>query len=182
MSAFATAPGHFLDWLRDPKLGALPQASSHSFVSRRLFGRYVEQLLEYEASSHHGRLKSIRGEVVRIRSNRGRAVVTLADGSRIDADRLVLAMGNFPPSDPEVEDQEVYSRRYYRRDSVASRRAQKSQPGCASPADRQRVDDGRYRNVAARAGAHRKDPFDFPPRPHTASSCAISRAQAAGIR
>jgi len=116
MSAFATAPGHFLDWLRDPKFGALPQAAPHSFVSRRLFGRYVEHLLEHEANSHRNRLEAIRGEVVRIRRNRGRAVVTLADGSRIDTDRVVLALGNFPPSDPEVEHQELYSSPRYRRD------------------------------------------------------------------
>ena len=116
MSAFGAVPEHFLDWLRDPKSGALPQAAPHTFVSRRLFGRYVEHLIEHEASSHHGRLKSIRGEVVRIRPNRGRAVATLADGSQIDADRVVLALGNFPPSDPEAEQQELYSSSSYRRD------------------------------------------------------------------
>jgi uncharacterized NAD(P)/FAD-binding protein YdhS len=116
MSAFAAEPAHFFSWLRDTKYGALPHLTSESFVPRRLYGRYLEHLLEHEADSHHGRFKSVRGEVVGIRPGHGRAVVNLYDGSRIDADRVVLALGNFPPADPEVENQELYSTRYYRRD------------------------------------------------------------------
>ena len=116
MSAFAAEPAHFFGWLRDRKYHALPHLTSESFVPRRLYGRYLEDLLEHEAGSRVDRLKSIRSEVVGIRPNRGRAVMTLSDGRRIDADLVVLALGNFPPADPEVENQELYSTRYYRRD------------------------------------------------------------------
>jgi uncharacterized NAD(P)/FAD-binding protein YdhS len=116
MSAFAAEPAHFLDWLRDRKYHTPPHLTSESFVPRRLYGRYLEDLLEHEAGSRVDRLRSIRSEVVGIRPNRGRAGMTLSDGSRTDADLVVLALGNFPPVDPEVENQELYSTRYYRRD------------------------------------------------------------------
>lgn len=116
MSAFAAEPDHFLDWLRAPDHGAMPDAGPESFVSRRLYGKYLQHALEQAAILHRNRLSLISGEAVGLRETDGRAIVALADGRQIEADRVVLALGNFPPSDPKVENQDFYSSPYYRSD------------------------------------------------------------------
>ncbi|MFN3944794.1 MAG: FAD/NAD(P)-binding protein [Allosphingosinicella sp.] len=84
MSAFPDAPDHFADWFAGH--GGAP----HEFAPRRLYGSYVEQLL----ADAGDRIEIVRDEARDILP--GEQVV-LKSGRRIDADAVVLAVGNFPP-------------------------------------------------------------------------------------
>jgi len=102
MSAFAEHPDHFLNYAqsRDPAITA------GCFVQRQLFGDYLESLLA-DAAREAGpdkQFRAIVGDVAEIEPspNGSGARVVLDNGLAIDADRVVLALGNFAPDDAPV--------------------------------------------------------------------------------
>jgi uncharacterized NAD(P)/FAD-binding protein YdhS len=111
MSAYPDDPRHFLRWLWSRAEGPTPEQpvppSGHAFVSRALYGAYIQDVLaEAQAEAPtHARLNLIRGEAVDVRTedaaNGRRAVhVRLGDGRVVSADTAALCIGNFPPSAP----------------------------------------------------------------------------------
>ena len=94
MSALADDPGHFVEFLRDID----PAFNAASFVSRRIYGDYLEHTLRSAERAGKARLTRIVGEVraVTPRVGAGHAV-RLADGTSHDVDAVVLALGHFPP-------------------------------------------------------------------------------------
>ncbi|QYJ15053.1 hypothetical protein Rxycam_00864 [Rubrobacter xylanophilus DSM 9941] len=101
MSAFPEDLDHFSGWLRS---GPMPGARPETFAPRRLYGDYLEGVLEDAALASGGTLKRVRGEAVRLEVSEERVRVTLADGRRLHAARAVLALGNFPPRNPPLGD------------------------------------------------------------------------------
>lgn len=97
MSALEAEPGHFLAHCQriDPALNA------GSFVPRRVYGDYLEQLLADAETAAPGVLQRVHGEAVALRPDGGRRGfgIVLADGRQIDADQVVLAWGHFAPVD-----------------------------------------------------------------------------------
>ena len=91
MSAFATQPNHFQDWLQ-----ARPDAPPGPFVPRMIYGRYLRDLLDQGCRRADGRLHLVRGDVVRV-SAAPALRLDFADGRHLDADFAVLAVGNYPP-------------------------------------------------------------------------------------
>lgn len=80
MSAWQDDPGDFVRWSGDPAAG---------FSLRRRYGDYLESV-----ASGLPRLTVRSGEAVGLADDGG---VLLADGSTVDADAVVLALGNPPP-------------------------------------------------------------------------------------
>ncbi|MBP2301121.1 FAD/NAD(P)-binding protein [Azospirillum picis] len=109
MSAYPDDPRHFLRWLWSRDGDGRTPPSGHAFVSRALYGTYVQDVLaEAQAEApERARLHLIRGEVVDVRPN-GPATaarsfdVRLADGRAITGDMVALCIGNFPPSPPSL--------------------------------------------------------------------------------
>lgn len=93
MSALHDEPSHFLDWLqrRDPDAGP------GTFASRRIYGEYLGELLAIAVET--GGVELIQDEVVDLEEG-VRNVLRTAGGRRFQVDRVVLALGNFPPSIP----------------------------------------------------------------------------------
>ena len=103
MSALPDAPGHFVDYLRDID----PAFNAGSFVSRRIYGDYIETTLRETEQLRGGGLQRIQGDVVSVRAGAPRPtsqaagfIVSLSDGRLLAADRVVLALGHFAPRDP----------------------------------------------------------------------------------
>lgn len=92
MGAFPSAPDGFLKWLSERD----PSSCGESFVSRRLYGAYLEQLVTDAAKRHPQALRLVSDEVVDVRrSSSGQPFsLTLANGESIEADICVLAIGN----------------------------------------------------------------------------------------
>ncbi len=99
MSAFADDPQHFLRWAQANYDSA---AGPGSFLPREVYGRYVEALLnEALTSNGRGRLQWIKDETIGLSPTGDGAVeIVLQSGKRLLADRVVLAVGNFPPANP----------------------------------------------------------------------------------
>ena len=92
MSAFATQPSHFQDWLL-----AQPNPPAGPFVPRLMFGRYIRQMLEQAQHSAGARLELVQGAVTGLTTDPS-PVLRLADGTSLAADMAVLAVGNYLPA------------------------------------------------------------------------------------
>jgi len=105
MSAFPDLPDHFVRWLRTRgDFDQVPDAELRErFVPRRVYGDYLRSLLtqylEPPGRPAHLSFELVEGTAVDIEPAGRKAVVRLADGRGLPADRIVLATGNEPPAD-----------------------------------------------------------------------------------
>lgn len=90
ISALPEQPNHFLHWVQRHFDPALTEAD---FAPRAVFGRYIQSLLAQAPQVEH-----LPATAVDCRVEDERAVVTLADGSTVAGDAVVLATGNFDPA------------------------------------------------------------------------------------
>ncbi|HYC03680.1 MAG TPA: FAD/NAD(P)-binding protein [Azospirillaceae bacterium] len=111
MSAFADRPDHFMEWLRANAPDGAPVPDGDSFVSRRLFGAYVQGLLAeiLWGSGHAANLFLVNDAAVAVERKGARWLVRTEGGRPVTADAVVLAVGNFPPEPPYAEDNGVYA-------------------------------------------------------------------------
>ena len=95
MSAFPDEPSHFADWFAERTGG-----SPGDFAERRLYGKYLEELLA-EAGQRAGQsLRLVRGEAVDVVPHGAGESVRLRGGDTVDADHVILALGNLEPDIP----------------------------------------------------------------------------------
>jgi uncharacterized NAD(P)/FAD-binding protein YdhS len=115
MSVLPDDADHFVRWARTRDDAIRPE----TFVSRRVYGEYLESLLR-EAEHHAPRAASLERLVgvardVEVRPDGESAEVVFA-GARIAADRIVLALGNYSPANPAAVGGEFYDSPRYVRD------------------------------------------------------------------
>ncbi len=97
MSALAEQPAHFLEWLRARHW---PAADADSFAPRKMYGEYLEDLLrETIRAIPGGHFSHIRAEAIGACASANGARLALSDGTTVQAERVVLALGN-PASCP----------------------------------------------------------------------------------
>jgi len=101
MGGISGHPEHFHEWLTERGEPAEEQA----FLPRWLYATYLRDLLDRaEAEAPQARLTRLRGTVVSIVEPAGNGLpaveLGLAGGERIDADRVVLALGPPAAGDP----------------------------------------------------------------------------------
>jgi uncharacterized NAD(P)/FAD-binding protein YdhS len=108
-SAFPDEPAHLVEWLqtdacaRDLEVQALDRDKvPGAFISRRLYGQYLESLMhEYVNGSRSNgvSIRYVEGEAVDVENvTSDEAQVVLQDGQRILAHKIVLATGNEAPA------------------------------------------------------------------------------------
>ena len=97
MSAYPDDPNHFVDWLSASGAGD----AAPSFVSRHLYGSYLQTLLGAAVQTEQGagRLIAVGDEAVSLSFDDARPRLRLALGRDLHADHVVLATGNLPPHD-----------------------------------------------------------------------------------
>ena len=108
MSAFDEHPNHFLDFARTID----PHVSPGSFVSRHLYGDYLEWILnEAErmapVSTELNRIYCQVTNITQALTDKS-AIVTLQSGETITADKIILALGHFPANNPALVDSQFY--------------------------------------------------------------------------
>lgn len=94
MSALPDDPGHFVRWLA--KNG--PDQPG-DFVPRITYGDYLADLLAEARARAQERLIVRHNVAVDVSFGDDRATVHLDDGTAVDGDAVVLALGNLPPHD-----------------------------------------------------------------------------------
>jgi uncharacterized NAD(P)/FAD-binding protein YdhS len=113
MSALPDDPTHFVHFAqsRDPAIGA------GTFVRRSIYGEYLEHLLaESAANRPAGSLEQVVTEVRGVEPDRAWASILTADGRRITVDRVVMAVGHYPPAHPPGFSATFVASRHYIRD------------------------------------------------------------------
>jgi uncharacterized NAD(P)/FAD-binding protein YdhS len=92
MSALAGEPAHFLEWLRSRNW---PGAAPDAFAPRRLYGEYIEDLLQSSVRAHGpANFRHLRAEVVDARITESGVALALNGGVTVTAGKAVLALGN----------------------------------------------------------------------------------------
>jgi len=114
MSAFPDEPDHFMNWLRRLNSNAQPG----DFVRRYLYGAYLEEQLHNAERTTQCAFERSVGIIADIDVlGKGNGVrLSFTDGRTLNADRVVLAVGNFPPLDPRSGNSEFYQTPRYMRD------------------------------------------------------------------
>ncbi|MBX7205453.1 MAG: FAD/NAD(P)-binding protein [Bacteroidia bacterium] len=90
MSAFPEEPGHFLNWLIQNNYSF----TEDSFVPRKLYGNYIKSILD--ALLPH--ITLIKQEAVGLAKKGEELEILLANGEKVTGKKVLLALGNFPPS------------------------------------------------------------------------------------
>jgi uncharacterized NAD(P)/FAD-binding protein YdhS len=109
MSAYPDDPEHFLEWAR---LNHDPGASPDDYLPRPLYGQYIASVLQQEIECHPGQVEHVHGEAVSIARVGDTAEIRLRSGRTLFADKVVIALGNFPPGDPRLPGRTQHSLRY----------------------------------------------------------------------
>lgn len=105
MSALADHPNHFLEWLRTrTEYADVPEAElRETYLPRRVYGDYLRGLLQHYARpvdpGSRVELVPLDAEVLALEPAGAGTRLRLADGTSLDADKVVLATGNEPPAD-----------------------------------------------------------------------------------
>lgn len=118
MSAFADDPHHFLNWVgeRVGRPGYPASVSPDDFLPRQIYGDYIAAIFaEARAKAPETvRFDNVIGEVIDIEERPGGvARLILPDDRTIDADRVVLALGNLPGEYPIRRSMPFYHGRRY---------------------------------------------------------------------
>jgi uncharacterized NAD(P)/FAD-binding protein YdhS len=103
MSAFPGDPGHLSRWLAEQS----SWESSGAFITRGTYGRYLRSLLTEALSTRGDRLTLAHGEVIDLDRVDGRWRASVRGARSIDADVVVLALGNQEPHRPAGIDEAV---------------------------------------------------------------------------
>jgi uncharacterized NAD(P)/FAD-binding protein YdhS len=82
------------------------------FVVRRIYGEYLADLLAKAQRAAGDRLELVQGEAINLETFENRPRIVLADGRHIQADAVVLALGNLPPQLPRGFDLEALRENY----------------------------------------------------------------------
>jgi uncharacterized NAD(P)/FAD-binding protein YdhS len=90
ISALPDQPNHFLNWLQKNYDASMTESD---FAPRAVFGRYIQSLLKTASSLDHRQTAVLDCHVAG-----EQATLDLADGTKIVADAVVLATGNFDPA------------------------------------------------------------------------------------
>jgi uncharacterized NAD(P)/FAD-binding protein YdhS len=122
MSAFHDRPNDFLEWLTSqPESDIGTTVGPGTFAPRRLFGAYIRALLNDEIKrSGRDRLELVKGDVIGLDRTDNPLVLTLDRNRTIQADLVVLAIGNFPPEPMSVANPGFYDTAFYRPDPWAA--------------------------------------------------------------
>lgn len=117
MSALPEQPNHFVEWL----LASGIEANAQSFAQRKVYGAYLEDLLA-QSQRCFPRLERLPEEAVALVPGRPgkRTLLELASGYTLEADRVVLAIGNAAPSHPVSGNLPFYDSPRYTRDPWAA--------------------------------------------------------------
>jgi uncharacterized NAD(P)/FAD-binding protein YdhS len=93
MSAFPDDPDHFWRWLQANNLAAV-DSDQFCFVSRQIYGQYIESLLQGLSHGKNRAMHIVHGECIAIAPMPSGAIARLRDGSSISGQIIVLATGN----------------------------------------------------------------------------------------
>jgi uncharacterized NAD(P)/FAD-binding protein YdhS len=113
MGAFSEDPEHFLMWAQERGV----RAGRSDFLPRRLFRDYIVDLMReaLQARTSGPLFEHVCGEVTDIETEGGCATIHVEAEELFVVNKGILALGNFPPRHPSIENRKaLHSGRYVR--------------------------------------------------------------------
>jgi uncharacterized NAD(P)/FAD-binding protein YdhS len=103
MGAFSVDKQHFLKWAVEKNISA----AKGDYLPRKLYRQYIQEIFQQALNEKNDSkfFKRILGEAVDVKINNGKPVVYTQDGSEFVSDKVVLALGNAPPLNPQTTHQ-----------------------------------------------------------------------------
>ncbi|HEX8517673.1 MAG TPA: FAD/NAD(P)-binding protein [Bacteroidia bacterium] len=113
MSVYPDKPDHFIEWLKSlPEFEKSSDADlKHSFLPRMIYGSYLGDVLNKFMKDD--RITVVESKAEAAGRSENKYVIRLEAGSSIEADVLVLAMGNFLPAAPKLKDCSAFSNQHF---------------------------------------------------------------------
>jgi uncharacterized NAD(P)/FAD-binding protein YdhS len=109
MSAYAAIPNHFVEWAqRNYSASVRP----NDFLPRTIYGQYISSQLREAIRASKGSFRCIQGEAISLTCSGTRSGIRLVNGQTVLVDKVVLALGNFPPSDLRIHGKTVSGPRF----------------------------------------------------------------------
>jgi len=96
MSAYPEVPDHFVKWAQQNCSSSVKPCD---FLPRKLYGEYIAAQFREAARSHTDRIRCIQDEAISLSAAGTTTEIGLGNGQTIVADKVVLALGHFPPAD-----------------------------------------------------------------------------------
>ena len=109
MSAYADVPDHFVKWAQRHYSSSV---KPDDFLPRPIYGQYVSSQLREATSTRGAEFRCIQDEAVSLAQEGERYCIHLAGGETVIADKVILALGNFPPADLQIPGKTSASSRY----------------------------------------------------------------------
>jgi uncharacterized NAD(P)/FAD-binding protein YdhS len=109
MSAFPEDSQNFLRWARSHYDS---EARAEDFLPRRVYGQYIEAVLRDSIRDNSQRFRLVRDEARAIEISDNLARIRFSGEKSITASRVVLALGNFQPSNTPLSGVPRETRRY----------------------------------------------------------------------
>jgi uncharacterized NAD(P)/FAD-binding protein YdhS len=109
MSAYPDAPDHFVKWAQQNHSASV---KPDDYLPRPVYGQYIASQLREAVRRYPGKLRCIQNEVISVSQVEGVAKIALAHGQTLKADKVVLALGNFPPADLALPGKTASSARF----------------------------------------------------------------------
>jgi uncharacterized NAD(P)/FAD-binding protein YdhS len=113
MSAFSDQPKHFTDWLLAKEEYRKYQGNnlSNTFLPRKIYGEYITELIAPFLKDK--RLELINCRAIGILKEKENYLVKFDNDSFIEANYVVLAMGNYLPAPPRISDVSILNHENY---------------------------------------------------------------------
>ncbi len=101
MGAFPDQPGHLADWLAEQT----SWRAQDGFITRGVYGDYLQHLLDQALDGAPERLRLLASEARALDRDGAGWTLTMEDGETVQADAVVLALGNLEPASPSGVDE-----------------------------------------------------------------------------
>jgi uncharacterized NAD(P)/FAD-binding protein YdhS len=131
MSALPDEPDHFVNWvLHREKYKLLDkELVSKTYLPRKLYGSYLEDIWSETQQSGNGRLIVKNDLATSISQRDGQYVTTLQSGTTIQSKFVVLATGNEIPANLRLRDPAIFDSPYYFQNPWAKTSVENPAPG-----------------------------------------------------
>jgi len=109
MSAYADVPDHFVNWAQRHYSASV---KPDDFLPRPVYGQYVSSQLREAISLGRAEFRCTQDEAVALARRGNRCEIHLASRQTLLADKVILALGNFPPADLQIPGKTSMCSRY----------------------------------------------------------------------
>ena len=117
MSAFPDDPDNFINWIKSkPEFSEyVNEDLNDRFMPRVIYGKYLKELFEETVNNLPPNifLKIIEDEVTDVIPSESVTDIILKKGDPVKADKVVLALGNFGPEDPRIQNNDFFKSKNY---------------------------------------------------------------------